>query len=185
MKTTKFRLKGRQILLVGLVALVITAGYYRWTVEKPGNNSIAVTSDATPTKTTQKDDKSTNKNAGKTESTSDSSLTKSKQNRDTNRSAAIAELKKVTTGTEASAEVKAEAEKKIKLSAINTEKEGKVETLVKAKGFNDCFAMIDDKGITVMVSGKKLDSALVAQIKDIIVSQTEIPTKDIKISENS
>ena len=51
-KKKKFQFRGKQILLLGLVALVITAGYYRWTIEQENFSvSVPTTSDAVPEQT--------------------------------------------------------------------------------------------------------------------------------------
>ena len=44
----KVPFRGKQILLFGLVALVITAGYYRWTMETQQLNSVPVTGETLP-----------------------------------------------------------------------------------------------------------------------------------------
>lgn len=169
MKNKKFHFRGKQVLVFGLVALVLAAGYYRWTVETNQAVSIPVTSDATPV-------------ASASPAPNQGGLAQAKQDRDTKRSAALEAWQSIAENENATAEDKADAENKIKLSNENAEKEGSIETLVKAKGFDDCFAMMDETGITVIVSGPELDSSLVAQIKDIIVSQTDLPAKAIKIS---
>ena len=64
----------------------------------------------------------------------------------------------------------------------NAEKERKIETMVKAKGFEDCFVYVDDSGVSVTVKGGEIDGAKVAQIKDIVVTETKVPARNIKIN---
>ena len=60
--------------------------------------------------------------------------------------------------------------------------ENALETGVKSKGFEDCFAQVSDSGVSVVVKGGNLDSASVAQIKDIIIAETGVAASQIKIS---
>jgi stage III sporulation protein AH len=61
--------------------------------------------------------------------------------------------------------------------------ESQIETLVMAKGFADCVAAISDSGINVMVpsSEEGLASDQVAQITDIVISETGCTANDIVV----
>lgn len=167
----KVSLKGKQVLLLGLVALVITAGYYRWTVETEKYNTLPVTGDAIPGENGEGEMQMENK-----------SLQELKTERDSNRSAAMAEWKKTAESNEAGLEAKKEAEEKMKKAGEYSEKEKTIETLIQAKGYSDCFVHISDSGVTVRVSGGEMNGSKVAQMKDIIVGETQVPVRDIKIS---
>ena len=80
-----------------------------------------------------------------------------------------------------SAEDKAAVLKKIEALADNIEKENNIETLLKAKGFENVVAIIGDSGINVVVGSEGLTSAQTLQIQDVIVSETSIALNDIKI----
>ncbi|MFQ9887657.1 MAG: hypothetical protein ACLRXH_03185 [Monoglobus pectinilyticus] len=45
-KKAKFR--GKQVLVVGLIALVLAAGYYRWTISAVKSDAVSVSSTAAP-----------------------------------------------------------------------------------------------------------------------------------------
>lgn len=62
--------------------------------------------------------------------------------------------------------------------------ESRVETLIKAKGFSDIIVFINDDDVSVVAdkNGEELESADVAKIKDIIVTETNIDAKNIKIT---
>ena len=170
--------KGKQILMLGLVALVITAGYYRWTTETD-KLAMPVTGESIPVNTENSQDKE----EGQSENQSvDSEMEKSRRDRDSSRDKAMEEWKKMGESSEASPEAKLDAQERVKKANENSEKEGIIETQVKAKGYEDCFAHITDSGVSVMVKGGEIDGAKVAQIKDIILSQTDVAVKDIKIS---
>lgn len=175
----KIRFGGRQILLLGLVALVITAGYYRWTIEQ-GSLSAAIptANEALPTEE-QKDAKQ----EGDAQSGGGSEqMSKLRQERDSARSSSAEEWGKIAKDSSASQENRKSAEDKIKQATEAAEKERNIETQVKAKGYNDCFAYINESGVSVTVQGGEIDGAKVAQIKDIIVSETNVPVKNIKIN---
>lgn len=63
--------------------------------------------------------------------------------------------------------------------------ESQIESLVIAKGFEDCVAYMSDTGIQVAVSAPEdgLSSADVAKISDIVTSQTDYAVSDIRIIE--
>ncbi len=63
--------------------------------------------------------------------------------------------------------------------------ETRIETLVKAKGFNDCVALINGKGANIIVSAPEegLSASDTTKIKDIVVSETGILPSEIKIIE--
>lgn len=198
----KFKFKGKQVLLLGLVALVITAGYYRWTVETEKYQSLPASGEALPVHAEQegekeggkpeenkeqktgKEDKEKGEGQNKQNSEPGQGLgiAQLKQERDSARSEAMEQWKKTVQSQEASRETKEAAEKKVKAANEYAEKEKAVETLVKAKGFADCFAHISESGVSVMVSGGEINGAKVAQIKDIIVAETQAEVRNIKIS---
>ncbi len=167
----KFNLKGKQVLLLGLVALVITAGYYRWTVETEKYNTLPVTGDAVPSESGEGEAQTQNK-----------SLAELKQERDSSRSASMEEWKKTAESSDAGLEAKKSAEEKMKKAGEYSEKEKTIETLIQAKGYSDCFVHISESGVTVRVAGGEMNGSKVAQMKDIIVGETNVPVRDIKIS---
>ncbi len=63
----------------------------------------------------------------------------------------------------------------------NIEKEADIETLLKAKGFTKALAVINDKGITVIVKSEGLSTAQTVQIQDIVTNETDIVLSNIKI----
>lgn len=67
--------------------------------------------------------------------------------------------------------------------ADNIDKENKIESLIKAKGFTDCLAIVSGEQVTIVVKSDGLLANEVSMIKDIIVSQTKIPAGNIKIIE--
>ena len=60
-----------------------------------------------------------------------------------------------------------------------------MENLIKAKGFVDCVAFIDNGtvNITVMTSGDGLTADQVAQIRDIVLSKCSVSAQNITVVE--
>ena len=72
-------------------------------------------------------------------------------------------------------------QEKIASIAENIEKENNIETLLKAKGFEETVAVIGDSGITVIVKSEGLTSPQTLQIQDIVTQESKIPLGNIKI----
>ena len=97
------------------------------------------------------------------------------------RDEAIDVLKLVTEDEEASAEAKAEAAAKISKIAVDIQNETNIETLVKAKGFEECVAIIADDAASVIVKAESLQANEAAQILAIVYETTGINPENISI----
>ena len=181
--------------MLGLVALVISAGYYRWTIEREElASSIPTANEALPVEADGGDNKGDeNKDNNVTEQKSDNNqndngdtqnedIAKLRKDRDSARSASVEEWKKLKSDEKSSQESRKDAENKIKQATESADAERRVETQIKAKGYDDCFAYISENGISVTVKGGQIDGSKVAAMKDIIVTETHIPVKNIKIN---
>lgn len=67
--------------------------------------------------------------------------------------------------------------------AASIETEGKIENLIKAKGFTDVMVYYDTARADVIVKTEGLLANEAAQIKDIILKETNIPAENIAIVE--
>ena len=56
-----------------------------------------------------------------------------------------------------------------------------LESLVKAKGFEDAIVTMSDSGVNVVVGTPELTAEQAAQIYDIVRSETEFTAGDVKI----
>ena len=101
------------------------------------------------------------------------------------RDEALDVLKMVTESDEATEEAKAEAQAKISKIAVDIQNEANIETLVKAKGFEDCVAIISDNAVSVIVSAESLQAAEAAQILSIVYETTGISPENISIISKS
>ena len=101
--------------------------------------------------------------------------------REQSRDEAIDVLKLVTESADASEEAKADAAAKISKIAVDIQNEINIETLVKAKGFEECVAVIGDNSVSVIVKAESLQANEAAQILAIAYETTGIPVENISI----
>lgn len=104
-------------------------------------------------------------------------------NRQVARDKAIEILKDVIGSAEASENAKAEAIAGAAVIASNVKLENDIESLVVAKGFADCVAVIEDGRVQVIVKGDKLLDSQILQIKEIVLKQTKVNVENIAIIE--
>lgn len=102
-------------------------------------------------------------------------------NRKEARDEALDVLKLVTESEEASAEAKAEAEAQISKIALDIQNEANIETLVRAKGFEECIAIISDDAVSVIVGAESLQAAEAAQILAIVYETTGVDPERVSI----
>lgn len=200
-KKAKFR--GKQVLVVGLIALVLSAGYYRWTISAVKSDAVSVSSTAAPDDaetfwSNNKNDENKDNNDEKQNNSDNNEqqnqdnqnnqgqsanvITQSRQDRDKLRGDTMDKWKEISSNKDATESAKKEAESNIVKLTKYSENENAIETGVKSKGFEDCFTQVSDSGVSVIVKGGNLDSASVAQIKDIIIAETGVAASQIKIS---
>ncbi len=65
--------------------------------------------------------------------------------------------------------------------AQSIEVEGKIENLLKAKGFSDCMVYYDDNNVDVILKADDLMEEQVTQIRDVILEETDVSVQDISI----
>ena len=94
-------------------------------------------------------------------------------NRQQSRDEAIDVLKLVSESDESSA--------KISKIAVDIQNENNIETLVKAKGFTECVAIISDNSVSVIVGAEELKAAEAAQILAIVYDTTGINPENVSI----
>ena len=102
-------------------------------------------------------------------------------NREEARGEAIDVLKLVSESAEASEEARAQAAEEISKIALDIQNEASIETLVKAKGFEDCVAIISDDTVSVIVSAESLAASQTAQILSVVYDTTGITPDRVTI----
>lgn len=101
--------------------------------------------------------------------------------RSQSRDEAIEVLKLVVENGEATEEAKAEAAEKISRIALDIQNEANIETLVKAKGFEECVAVIGEDSVSVVVSAESLQATQVAQIMSIVFETTGVSPEKVSV----
>lgn len=84
-----------------------------------------------------------------------------------------------------SEEVKTQALSDISKLAMAIEQEANIETLIMAKGFQNCVAIINDESARIIVSASGLTPAQLAQINAIVYEQSGILPVNITITEKN
>ena len=108
-------------------------------------------------------------------------FTQTSLTRQESRDEAMEVLKNVTEDANATEEAKAEARAMLAKSASDIQNESNIETLVKAKGFEDCIAVISEDSVSVIVKAESLQAAQAAQIFSIAYETTGINPENISI----
>lgn len=101
------------------------------------------------------------------------------------RDEAMEVLNQITASTDATEEAKAEAYAAIEQMALDIENEANIETLLKAKGFEECVAVISNSAATVIVRSDGLLPSDLAQITEIVYEQAGITPSDITVIEKA
>jgi stage III sporulation protein AH len=104
-------------------------------------------------------------------------------NREKSRDEALQTLQVVVDSAEELPETRDKALSEILEIATSIEVETIVEEMIKAKGFEDCVAIISGDNINVIVKSDGLLTSEVAQITDIVKSETGFGPENIRIVE--
>lgn len=113
----------------------------------------------------------------------DAYFTSAQLNRQRSRDEALQTLQTVIDSAETMPDVKDEALSEMINIASDIETEAMVEETVKAKGFADCVALINDGSINVVVKTPGLLANEVALITEIAVEETDFAPENVKIVE--
>ena len=165
-------IKLKQTLIIGLTAMILVAGYYRWSTQDMPD--IPVMSDTIPVDAGDAIEVTGNDTGF---------FGQSRQERDSARSLIMEMAQAVIDNEESTADAKRDAQSKLSETTALIQRESTAETLIKAKGYQDCVVLNDENGdVSVVVEADELDGAKVNQIKDIVVSQLNVGATQIKIS---
>ena len=99
------------------------------------------------------------------------------------RGEALEVLMNITEDESAGEDAKSSAYLQMERIANVTDWEINIENLVKAKGFTECVAVINEQSASIVVASEGLTPAEIAQIKEIVYLESQIVPKDVKIIE--
>ena len=179
------KINKRQIVFLSMALVVCIAVYLNWRyldgVELPQDQVVSV------------DGAGESEEEGKTlgqaqlvqtETTDvDAYFTECRLNKQQTRDETLELLKSVSTSEEATAETKEKANNDMIRLAKTIDMEGTIESLVKAKGFSECMAYIDEDVANIVVETNGLTNEQAAQINEIVIAESGIEASGIKIVE--
>lgn len=175
----------KQLIMLSLSLVVCAAVYLNWHFLQSENIDSTKTSTEEPMNGT----KDNTKTLGEAQYVSSDSVdteeyfTSSRLTRKQSKDKAIELLESVVNNESSSLDSVEKANAEITNIAAQTEQEGTVENLIKAKGFKDCVVFIGSDSVNVVVASDGLSAQQATQINEIVVSQTKIPVQNIKIVE--
>lgn len=102
-------------------------------------------------------------------------------NRQRARDEAVEVLQSVANSSTAVEEMKSQAAEDMKQIALDISNESNIETLVIAKGFEKCIAVISGETASVIVESDGLLPNQISQIKEIVYEQSGILPENLKI----
>ena len=129
------------------------------------------------------DEKTSDTDAMVTDKSSLDYFKSSRESRDEAQEKIMELATEVLKSTESDDTARTEAVKSAAEIAAIIQKQSNIENLIKAKGFTECMAYIQNGECTVVVSKGKLTESTVISVKDIINSQTGIDFENINITE--
>lgn len=166
----------RQIILAALVIGLGVAVYLNWEYAK-------LDSQLTPTGVVEqvKNYGDAQYVAGTVED--EAYFAEAKLSRERSRDEAAETLKEILGDAALETDQKAELALKATELSESIEIEGKIENLIKSKGFNECMVYYDTQRVDVIVKTQGLEESQVVQMRDIIVRETGVPVENISIVE--
>ncbi len=118
---------------------------------------------------------------GNSDNTDNTYFSATQVSRQRARDEALEVLQAVVDNTESSETAKAEALAGISAIAEEIQKEANIESLITAKGFEQCVAVLNGDSISIVVSADTLQPAQLAQINAIVYEQTGIAPVGVTI----
>lgn len=185
--------KRKQFVVLSLVIMIVIAGYLQYSYRK---SSISVSDkengklgeavyvdnkDLSSENDENNDDKNILNDIGASKHANDF-FAQAKLDREVTRSKDTDTLKQITEDVNASKDIKTKAYEQMIALVENSDKEMRVEMLVKEKGFSEVIAIFGDDGsLDIFVKAPSLTSTKVAQISDVVSRQAKIDIEKIHI----
>ncbi|MDE5648498.1 MAG: SpoIIIAH-like family protein [Oscillospiraceae bacterium] len=203
MKKPSFIIGKKQIILTCMTLMLGIAVYVNYALtenEVPVKKSVSVnadisSSDSTVESTAENNTTTENEdsidvdteNYGESEfvngETSADFFAQARLEKMTNRDEAVQTLQTIMGGGDITEdEMVTNALEAVEVSKL-IESEGKIESLIKAQGIEDCVVYLDGKSAKVVVKTQGLDKAQAATIKDIILGEVTVPAENIRVFE--
>ena len=176
----------RQMVLATLIVALSIAIYLNWQFSK-SENAFDITAALSSSKNlgdAQFVDNPSNSSLNLTSSMlSTEYFDNARLSRQISRDHALEVLRSVATDQTSDSTAKTEAITAVAVIAQNITLEDQIETLIKAKGIEDCVVTIEANKITVAVKSDGLVKSEVMQIRDAIFGNSTFTAENIKIVE--
>ena len=194
---TKMKTNQKMTMLTLAVALGV-AVYLNWEYAKTTDNALAASATPSSTMPPAVTDQlavdapvDADKNYGEAQlvsvngQSSDDFFESARLQRSKTRDEALDALQKSLKSAKLTDEEKSELTARLTAQIESITLESDVESLIKAKGFVDCVAFINDGqvNITVMTTSDGLTASEVAQIRDIVLSKCSVSAQNITVVE--
>lgn len=163
--------------LVGVLGLAV---YCNWYLSKNPTSGESVTDVLTGSTMGQ----AMYVNADASSTAEDDYFATTKKQREQARKEATEALNEIINNVKADSGSVADATAKAAEIAKNIERESNIETLVKAKGFSNCVAVVSQDSVSVVVQSEGLLPSEMVQIQEIAKEQTGFSLENIKIIES-
>lgn len=174
----------RHLLLAVLILALGVAVYLNWQYTQAGG-AFSLTGELTSNYIgeAQYVNKQQDKTVSGTTAGSSDYFSQARSDRSAAREEGLKILKGIVNDVKADSSTVAKATQSAVQLAKDAETESTIESLVKAKGFSDCVAVISNGQVNVIVKTDGLLGSDTVQIQDIAAAQTSYELKNIKIIE--
>ncbi len=169
----------RNAIIAASVLLIGAAVWMNWVLFSGGANKDGYNGYDKPGE--NQTEEGGNQSGGNTATEGGSYFSATQVSRQRARDEALEVLQSVVDNAESSETVKAEALAGISSIAAEIQKEADIESLITAKGFEQCVAVLNGDSISIVVKAETLQPAQIAQINEIVYSQTGIVPAGVTI----
>lgn len=183
-KTTTTMLKRqwkRHAVVLAVLVLVGASVYLNWRYADNVAETGKVLGQAT---LVNQNDEAVTQTGGDAAAVSDNYFDTARLSRQQARDSAISMLQEAEADENATEDVLNEASLALQVLASYTVAEAQIESLVTAKGYDDCVVFMGEDSCSVVVADPDgVDSTDAARIKDIVIAETDYTAAQIKIME--
>ncbi len=151
--------KKKIIVLVGMVALLVLTGCLNYFLNRPDSQPAG----------------------GDSSVTYSDYFAASRADRDSSRSETVMYYETIIGNEATSAEAKANAEADLAALVAGIDAEQRLETLIKALGFDDCLVTVGAENINIILKSDALTDPEVAQVLDVVASETGKSVENVRI----
>lgn len=175
---------GKKQIVLSVLALGLAAAVFlNWKLTSAGDLTAAEQGDGTYLGAAQYVDAKVSSIVSSSEASQGDYFVNARKEREQARKTQKDLLTEITENLKTDAKAKEEAQAALLALAKSGEIESNIETLLKAKKFEECLAIVNGDQVSVIVRSTGLVGSQTMQIQDIVRSQMTISLENIKILE--